>query len=170
MAKVAFWEAKKQMPAVIVGSSLGALVALEVARISPPAALVLIAPAIGFGRPWMDRLPPGDTIPFFHHGENRELTIHRRFFESMAALDLESTPPPIPVSILMGEEDESVPFEGVARTWSAWEKSNALPPGSRFVAIAGGDHGLIPHVARIADEIVAMDLIRRTAPSTPTQV
>ena len=166
MAKVAFWEAKKQMPAVIVGSSLGALVALELAGFAPPAALVLIAPALGFGRRWVDRLPPGETVPFFHHGEGRDLPIHRRFFESMAALDLEASPPPIPVALIMGTEDESVPFEGVSRTWESWEKSNLLTPGSRFVAIPGGDHGLIPHVGRIADEIVDMDTTRRAPAAT----
>jgi alpha-beta hydrolase superfamily lysophospholipase len=155
MSRVAFWEAKKHMPAVIVGSSLGALVALDVGRIAPAPALVLIAPALGFGSRWLERLPPGDTVPFFHHGEGRELPIHRRFFEQMAVLDLESHPPPMAVAIVMGERDESVPFEGVRSVWRGWERSGALAAGSRFIPIAGGDHGLVEHVERIRDEVLA---------------
>jgi len=155
MSRVAFWEAKKHMPAVIVGSSLGAMIALDVARIAPAPALVLIAPALGFGPRWLEKLPAGDSVPFFHHGEGRELPIHRRFFEQMAALDLESHPPPMPVAIVMGELDESVPFHGVRSVWNAWERSGSLASGSRFVPIAGGDHGLIDHVGRIRDEILA---------------
>ena len=155
MSRVAFWEAKKHMPAVIVGSSLGALIALDVARLAPAPALVLIAPALGFGSRWLEKLPPGDTVPFFHHGEDRELPIHRRFFEQMAALDLESHPPPMPVAIVMGERDESVPFDGVRSVWSGWERSGVLASGSRFIAIEGGDHGLIDHVERIRDEVLA---------------
>ena len=155
MSRVAFWEAKKHMPAVIVGSSLGAMVALDVARIAPAPALVLIAPALGFGSRWLEKLPPGDTIPFFHHGEGREVAIHRRFFEEMARLDLEGQPPPMPVSIVMGERDESVPFDGVRSVWESWARSGELAPGSRFVSIGGGDHGLVDHVQRIRDEVLA---------------
>ncbi|MDQ6891577.1 MAG: alpha/beta fold hydrolase [Acidobacteriota bacterium] len=155
MSRIAFWEAKKQMPAVIVGSSLGAMVALDVARIAPAPALVLIAPALGFGPRWIEKLPVGESIPFFHHGEGKDLPIHRRFFEQMAALDLERQPPPMPVSIVMGENDESVPFQGVRSVWEAWERSGNLAPGSRFVPIARGDHGLIDHVGRIRDEILS---------------
>jgi pimeloyl-ACP methyl ester carboxylesterase len=169
MARVSFWEAKKHLPAVVVGSSLGALVALELARIAPPAALVLIAPALGFGSGWIDTLPKssnppaGDSVSVFHHGEMREMPIHARFFEDMARLDLESAPPPIPAVLIMGDCDESVPIDGVRSVWTAWEKSGRLPPGSKFVEIAGGDHGLVDHVGRIADEIVAADASRIAA-------
>lgn len=160
MARIAFWEAKKHFPAVVVGSSLGALVALDLARIAPPASLVLIAPALGFGPRWIEKLPAGDPIPFLHHGESREIPIHRRFFEQMAKLDVESVPPPIPVVAIMGDKDESVPIDGVRRVWAGWETSGSLVPGSRLVEIAGGDHGLVDHVGRIADEIVAADAVR----------
>ncbi|HEY6051601.1 MAG TPA: YqiA/YcfP family alpha/beta fold hydrolase [Thermoanaerobaculia bacterium] len=161
MSRIAFWEAKKHMPAVIVGSSLGAMVALDVARIAPAPALVLIAPALGFGARWIEKLPAGDSIPFFHHGDGKELPIHRRFFEQMAALDLEREPPRMPVAIVMGENDESVPFAGVRSVWNAWERSGGLPSGSRFVAIPGGDHGLVDHVGRIRDEVLASVPARR---------
>lgn len=142
-------------PAVVVGSSLGALVALEACRRGLAAPLVLIAPALGFGTRWIDKLAPGDPIPFFHHGENREIPIHRRFFEQMASVTVDQDPPSQPVAILMGTMDESVPFEGVYETWRRWEASGRLKKGSRFTAIPDGDHGLVGHVGLIADEIRA---------------
>ncbi len=146
-------------PDAIAGSSLGALVALAVARDFPAAPLVLIAPALGFGRRWIERLPAGDPLVFFHHGENREMPIHRRFFERMAALDVDRNPPTAAVTVVMGREDESVPFSGVEAAWQRWKETGRLSAGSRFVAIAGGDHGLTAFVPEIAAEI------RRAAPS-----
>ncbi len=155
MARVAFWEAKKHMPAVVVGSSLGALVALELARTAPIPSAVLLAPALGFGPRWTEKLPAGDPVPMFHFGETRILPIHRRFFEQIAKVDVETDPPRIPTVVIMGTSDDAVPYGGVAAVWERWESSGALPPGSKLVSIAGGDHGLVAHVARIADEIVA---------------
>ena len=154
MSRMAFWEAKKRMPAVIVGSSLGALVALDLARLAPPASLVLLAHALGFCERWLDKLPPVVPVPFFHLGEERELAIHRRFFESMARLDVESEPPPISTTVIMGARDESVPFDGVRRVWDSWERAG-LAPGSKFLAVEDGDHGLVDHVDEIAREVLA---------------
>ncbi|HKD19951.1 MAG TPA: YqiA/YcfP family alpha/beta fold hydrolase [Thermoanaerobaculia bacterium] len=145
--------AEADPPAVVVGSSLGALAALEAARRGIEAPLVLVAPALGFGRRWIERLAPGDPIPFFHHGEGREIPIHRHFFEQMALLSVDKDPPRPPVAIVMGVKDESVPFEGVYSTWRRWEASGLLAKGSRFIAIPDGDHGLVDHVDRIAEEI-----------------
>lgn len=160
MARISFWEAKKHLPGVVVGSSLGALVALELARTAPVPALVLLAPALGFGARWLEKLPPGDPVPFFHFGQGRPVPVHRRFFEKMAELELDREPPPVPTVVLMGTEDESVSFEGVSAVWKAWEGTGALAPGSRLIPIPGGDHGLLGHVPRIADEIVAVDARR----------
>jgi alpha-beta hydrolase superfamily lysophospholipase len=132
-------------PRVVVGSSLGALVALSVSdmlgKTGPP--LVLIAPALGFVERWKSKLPEGGDVELFHHGEGRPLPIHRAFFEEMARVQVEEAPPPVPVSIVMGTRDESVPFEQVAQAWARWEGSGRLAPGSRFHRIEGGDHGLI---------------------------
>jgi hypothetical protein len=151
MAKLSFWEIKRHLPAVVVGSSLGALIALEAARIGLKSPLVLLAPALGFGARWTEKLPEGDPILFFHHGEGRELPIHRQFFEEMARVDSDRDPPPVPVTVVMGTRDESVPFELVGEVWRRWEQSGRLPADSRFVEITGGDHGLLDHVDRIAE-------------------
>jgi pimeloyl-ACP methyl ester carboxylesterase len=153
MVRVATGAANKIRAELLIGSSLGALVALELARKGLGVPLVLVAPALGFGVRWVEKLPPGDPIPFFHHGQGREIPIHRAFFEDMASRNLEAVPPAPPVSIVMGEQDESVPYDGVRRVWEEWEGSGRLAPGSRFVSIPGGDHGLVDHVDRIADEV-----------------
>ena len=71
-------------------------------------------------------------------------------------MDVDREPPPVPVVILMGRRDESVPFEAVEAVWKRWEASGGLRSGSRFVEIPDGDHGLLGHVDRIADEIRAL--------------
>lgn len=138
-------------PDAIAGSSLGGLVALEVLRRGIVAPLVLIAPALGIAERWRTKLPAGDPIQVFNHALGAEAPIHRRFFLEMAELHVDDTPPPAPVTLIMGTADESVPFDGVLRTWQSWEPS--LASGSRFVAIEGGDHGLTAHVDAIADEL-----------------
>jgi uncharacterized protein len=153
MVEAAVAEAGKTRPAIVIGSSLGALVALEAARRGVAAPLVLVAPALGFGARWTEKLAPGDPVTFFHHGQGRDLTIHRRFFEQMARVDADEDAPTVPVTVVMGENDESVPFAGVERTWRRWKESGRLAEGSRFVAIPGGDHGLVDHVGEIASEV-----------------
>lgn len=159
--------ALREPPALIVGSSLGALVALAAADAAPAAPLVLIAPALGFGRRWIEKLPPGDPVRFFHHGEGREMPIHRAFFEEMAASAADASPPRAPVTIVMGARDESVPIDAVRAVWEQWRDAGEasknvgeaspsfrrLDPASRFVEIAGGDHGLTAFVPEIAREI-----------------
>ena len=145
--------AEREAPAVVVGSSLGAMVALEASRRGVRAPLVLIAPALAFGKRWTEKLAPGDPLSFFHHAQNREAPIHRRFFEEMAEVDSDRDAPRERVTILMGVKDESVPFDGVYRTWERWEASGALKAGSRFIALPDGDHGLIAYVGQIAAEV-----------------
>ena len=145
--------ARDRPPDVMAGSSLGALVALALARHLPAVPLVLIAPALGFGRRWIEKLPPGDPVPFFHHGANREIPIHRKFFTGMAGRCVEAAPPAAPVSVVMGARDESVPIDAVRGVWERWKGSGALDPRSRFVELPGGDHGLTEFVGDLAAEI-----------------
>jgi hypothetical protein len=156
IVRLALWEAKRHSPAVIVGSSLGALAALEVCRRGAAAPLLLIAPALGFGKRWVEKLPAGDPLSFFHHAAEKELPIHRRFFERLAALEADLRPPPAPVTVVMGSRDESVPVDLVREVWRRWERSGALAPGSRFIEIDGGDHGLVDHVGAIAGEVARL--------------
>jgi uncharacterized protein len=154
-------EAARHDPAVVVGSSLGALVAIEASRRGLRAPLLLIAPAIGFGRRWVEKLPPGDPLNFFHHAEERDLPIHRRFFEGLAAVENDDEPPSGRVIVVIGSRDESVPVGHVREIWKQWDSSNRLIGGSRFVEIAGGDHGLVDHVPLLAQCV--RDLLERAA-------
>jgi len=155
MSEAAAAAIAKHSPAVVVGSSLGALVALQAIRVGHAAPLVLIAPALGFGKRWTEKLPPGDPMRFFHFGENKELPIHRGFFEEMAAVDVDRYPPEVAVTVIMGARDESVPPELVEEVWKRWEVSGRLVPGSRFIVVPNGDHGLVEQVDLLGEEIRA---------------
>jgi pimeloyl-ACP methyl ester carboxylesterase len=138
---------ERSRPRVVVGSSLGALVALSLAESlsssSPP--LVLVAPALAFHERWKEKLPEGGEFDLYHHGAERPLPIRRRFFEEMALVRVDQMPPPVPVSVVMGTEDATVPYAQVADVWARWDASGRLAKGSRFHRIAGGDHGLVAH-------------------------
>ncbi|HEX7152132.1 MAG TPA: YqiA/YcfP family alpha/beta fold hydrolase [Thermoanaerobaculia bacterium] len=148
-------EGRRVRPRAIVGSSLGAIVALEAVRRGLVAPLVLIAPAIGIGHRWLTKLPEGDPIRVFNHARGADAWIHRAFFEQLATLDCDAEPPPARVTVLMGRQDETVPFTLVEEAWARWEASGKLVAGSRFHEVAEGDHGLVAHAAVIAAEIRA---------------
>jgi len=151
MIETALEAGRRIPPDAIAGSSLGGLVALEVLHRGISAPLVLIAPALGIAERWRTKLPAGDPVTVWNHALGADAPIHRRFFLEMADLHVDDTPPPVPVTLIMGTADESVPYDGVARTWESWRPS--LVAGSRFVTIDGGDHGLTAHVDAIAEEI-----------------
>ncbi|MGH9400065.1 MAG: hypothetical protein ACRD00_06835, partial [Thermoanaerobaculia bacterium] len=140
----------------LVGSSLGALVALSAAQRGIRSPLCLIAPALGLKERWTENLPHQEMLRFFHHGADEELPIHRKFFEQMAGLDVDREPPAARVTVVMGRRDESVPFAAVEAVWCEWVASCRLCAGSRFVEIPEGDHGLVDFVALIAEEIVVL--------------
>src|SRR5215470_3062992 len=153
MVRIALEAAAVHAPSVVVGSSLGALVALAADRRGVDAPLVLLAPALGFGARWTEKLPEAERLPFFHHGAGEEKLIHRAFFESMAREDASREPPRSRVVVLMGRQDESVPYALVEDVWCRWVATKRLPGGSRFVEVPTGDHGLLEHVDLIAAEI-----------------
>jgi pimeloyl-ACP methyl ester carboxylesterase len=143
-------------PSAIVGSSLGSMVALAVAgRVENPSPIVLIAPPLGMAAHWISRLPPGDPVSVFNYARNANAPVHRAFFERMARVDVDRDPPAQPVTVIIGRNDETVPFDGVRARWLEWEASGRLAEGSRFVEIPNGDHGLVGFVDLIANEIRA---------------
>jgi predicted esterase YcpF (UPF0227 family) len=150
----AFARGKATPPRAIVGSSMGSLVALAVARRGLELPLVLIAPALGVARRWSERMPEGDPIVVFNFARGADVLIHRRFFEQMAVLEVDFHPPPARVTAIMGMQDETVPYDVVAETWAKWEASGELVPGSRLISIPGGDHSLVAHTEVIRDAIV----------------
>ncbi len=147
----------------IVGSSLGAVVALEVVRRGIEAPLVLIAPGLGIADQWTAKLTPGDPIEVFNYARGEKMPIHRAFFEQMSRVDVDRTPPPVRVTIFMGRKDETIPFERVASVWKRWQSSGELVAGSKLIEIPEGDHGLTAFVRQIAHEIhKASDILNKT--------
>ena len=145
MVEAAAREAALRKPALVIGSSLGALVALALSRRPEGSGipLVLLAPALAFAERWRTKLPEGDPLEMFHHGAERNLWIRRGFFEEMAGTRVDEEPPSVPVSVVMGSLDESVPLEQVEERWRAWEATGLLPEGSSLKVVPGGDHGLL---------------------------
>lgn len=150
--------ARATPPRAMVGSSLGALVALATAQRGIPAAihvpLVLIAPALGVARRWQTKIPDGDPVMTFNYARNADAPIHRAFFEQMTRLHVDDEPPPSRVTVIMGRKDETVPFDIVEETWRKWEASGRLAAGSRFLVLEEGDHSLVAEAEAIRDAIV----------------
>ena len=143
--------ATSRRPRALVGSSLGSLVALGVAKkVALP--MVLIAPALGVARRWSERIPETDPVVVYNHARGADAAIHKKFFEQMAVLDVDDAPPPSRVIALMGRKDETIPFAIVEETWQKWEREG-LAPGSKLIELPEGDHGLVSHTPAIADAI-----------------
>jgi len=143
--------AREDPPRALVGSSMGALIALAVPLDVPR---VLIAPALGMARRWRDYVPDGDPVLMFNYARNEKVPIHRAFFEQIANVHVDDEPPRSRVTVIMGRKDESVPFAYVAEVWERWQQSGKLAPGSKFIELAEGDHGLIAHADAIREAIV----------------
>lgn len=140
-------------PRAMVGSSLGALVALSVAQRGIHVPLVLIAPALGAARRWSTKIPDGDPVMTFNHARGVDAPIHRAFFEQMTRLHVDDEPPPSRVTVIMGRKDETVPFDIVEEIWRKWETSG-LVEGSRFIVLEEGDHSLVANADAIRDTIL----------------
>jgi pimeloyl-ACP methyl ester carboxylesterase len=154
MVEHAVKEGRRLPPRALVGSSLGALVALAVAQRGFAVPLVLIAPALGVADRWKERIPLGDPVTVFNYARNADAPIHRAFFEQMANLHVDDEPPAARVTAIMGRDDETVPFLMVEKRWRQWEESGRLVAGSRLVVIEEGDHGLVSHARIIENAIV----------------
>jgi predicted esterase YcpF (UPF0227 family) len=146
--------ARESPPRALVGSSLGSLVAIAVAKRGVAVPMVLIAPALGVAQRWSEKIPAGDPVTVFNFARNADAQIHRAFFEQMAVLHVDDTPPPSRVTAIMGRNDETVPFAMVEQRWREWESSGALVEGSQLIVIEEGDHGLVDHAAVIEQAIV----------------
>lgn len=151
MVAMAISQCERLGPRVVVGSSLGSIVALATRTTAP---LVLIAPALGVAQRWKSRIPDGDPVLVFNHALGTDAPIHRAFFEQMATVTVDDEPPISRVTAIMGRNDETIPYDHVESEWLRWEASGKLVPGSKWIEIPDGDHSLTAHTDRIAAEIV----------------
>lgn len=106
-------------PVLVIGSSLGGYTAAMLAaqrRLPRAAALLLIAPAFGFGKRWGERLG-ADAVaawrqsgsrPFFHHASGKEQPLGAGFLASCEHLPAFPAPPVMPVTIIHGRGDDTV--------------------------------------------------------------
>ena len=115
-------------PVVLIGSSLGAFVAVQVAcqRSSQISKLVLLAPALDFGGNRMRSL--GDAgleewkragvLNVFHYGFGRMMDVQYQLYADARGYDCVNAGVQMPVQIFQGRRDDAVDPESVER-WAA---------------------------------------------------
>jgi pimeloyl-ACP methyl ester carboxylesterase len=107
----------------LVGSSLGGLVALHYARrYGGVERMLLLAPALsylGSGRDTegLEKWRTEGSAPIYHYGFDREMPLRYRFHEDGLFYN-ERVPPPVPVTIIHGRKDGTVPI-GHSREYAA---------------------------------------------------
>jgi hypothetical protein len=129
-------------PPVVVGSSMGGLVAAAAAhRGAPLARLILLAPAFGFarrrleGRRWAGYRRRG-TLPTYHHAQAQWLTLGPELLPDLPLWQDDDTwTVPVPLTILHGRLDDTVPL-AESRAFAARH------PGARL-RVLEDDHSLL---------------------------
>ena len=129
-------------PPVVVGSSMGGLVATAaVRRGAPVGRLILLAPAFGFarrrleGRRWAGYRRRG-TMPTYHHAEGKWTTLGPAMLPDLPLWrDDDQWTVDVPVAILHGRKDELVPL-------AESEAFAARNPQARLTVLED-DHGLL---------------------------
>jgi uncharacterized protein len=105
-------------PVALIGSSLGAFVAVQVAEQRPLRVprLVLLAPALDFGRNRMRALGEGglerwktsNALEVFHYGYGRTIPVHYELYTDAARYDSAHAARNLPVQIFQGRRDTVV--------------------------------------------------------------
>lgn len=139
-------------PAIIVGSSLGGLVAAFVAAARPAQVrgLALLAPALGL----VHRLEQwvGGT-GMLRTTDGREFPVHERVVQDAHALDEAGLPGrlPMPVLVVHGSADDVIPSRRSERFFAA------VPHHHKDLwLVPGGDHRLNREIARILERLDAL--------------
>lgn len=112
-------------PAVLIGSSLGAFVAVQAALQRPQAVsrLILLAPALDFGGNRMRSLGDRgieewrrtDRLDVFHYAYGRVLPVHYELYADARRYDCVAASLPMPVQVFQGRNDEAVDADTVER-------------------------------------------------------
>ena len=155
-------------PCVVVGSSLGGLMALHVAaRDERVKALVLMCPALVADERWIRRLGPDaletwrreGTRKFYNFVTNDERPLDYGFFEDLVTI-AHPAPPRVPVTLIHGQRDEVVPV-GLSHEFA---RAHA---GRVTLHLVDDDHSLLKHVDLVNEEILRA-VRRGTDPRAPS--
>jgi uncharacterized protein len=111
--------------AVLIGSSLGAFVAVQAALQRPQdvSRLILLAPALDFGGNRMRNLGDRgieewrrtDRLDVFHYGYGRVQPVHYELYADARQYDCVDASLPMPVQVFQGRNDEAVDAATVER-------------------------------------------------------
>lgn len=137
---------------VVMGSSLGGLVAARVAERDPRVqAVVLLAPAFGLAAQWQRRSPEAlaewretGWLPVTDHTTGRPARVDLGFLHDVEQVDAAPAEVHVPTLVLHGRRDEVVELAG-SQAWVAG-RSN-----TRLVEL-DDDHELLASVPRICAE------------------
>ncbi|MGE5244051.1 MAG: YqiA/YcfP family alpha/beta fold hydrolase [Betaproteobacteria bacterium] len=142
-------------PIALIGSSLGAVVAIHMAGRMPDriSRLVLLAPALTFARDGhsflgQDRLArwkANGSLDVFHFGYGGTRPLHYTFYEDSLKYDVLEVGVRQPVLIFQGLRDEAVDHRAV-------EKYAATRPNVTL-ALLDDDHQLMASLSRIWDDM-----------------
>jgi pimeloyl-ACP methyl ester carboxylesterase len=121
-------DARPDEPIVLIGSSLGAFVAVQaaVARPARISRLILLAPALDFGGNRMrslggvglDEWKRTNRVDVFHYGYGRMMGVHYDLYEDARRYDCTAADLRMPILVFQGRNDDTVDPEGVER-WAA---------------------------------------------------
>ncbi|HEV2983312.1 MAG TPA: YqiA/YcfP family alpha/beta fold hydrolase [Vicinamibacterales bacterium] len=142
-------------PAVLMGSSLGGMLAILAAGRFPDriARLVLMAPAVMFAKPGHHLLPSDridewrrlGALPFFHYGHRKEMLLGFSFYQDSLGHDAFETLFPQPALVFQGLRDTSVDY----RTVEAFARDRP----NVTLSLLEDDHQLIASLPRMWDDI-----------------
>jgi len=126
-------DARSDDPSVLIGSSLGAFVAVQAAlrRSRQVERLILLAPALDFGANRMRSLGDRgieewrrtDRLDVFHYGYGRVLPVHYELFADARQYDSMNASLSMPIQVFQGRQDTAVDPDVVER-WSRARSEN----------------------------------------------
>ena len=142
-------------PVALIGSSMGAFVAVQVAVQRPAqiARLVLLAPALDFGGNRMRSLGPAgleewqrsNRLDVFHYGYGRMMNIHYELYSDARRYDCLGAQLAMPIQVFQGKRDDAVDPDTVER----WARAR---PNAEFHML-DDDHQLAASIEYIWSEM-----------------